>query len=147
MSRLNTLVVCLLAVRCSPAERQFKTQAEYDAYNEVSKDLAANNPQKALQDLDAWKQKFPDSDFKDDRTALYVQALAAANQPAKALDAAAELMTKDLNTALSGPAPVIKLLYTLAQRFKKCPTRLLRRSRWARKPRISLPRSTKLPTA
>ncbi len=122
MSKLNTLVVCLLAAaQLTRAERQFKTQAEYDAYNEVSKDLTANNPQKALQDLDAWKQKFPDSDFKDDRSALYVQALAAATQPAKALDAAAELMAKDLNTALSGPAPIIKLLYTLAQSIQKVP--------------------------
>ena len=121
MSKLNTLVVCLLACALlAPAERQFKTQAEYDAYNEVSKDLTANNSQKALQDLDAWKQKFPDSDFKDDRQALYVQALAA-NQPAKALDAAAELMAKDLNTSLSGPAAVIKLLYTLAQAIQKVP--------------------------
>jgi len=119
---MKTLVVCLLgAGLLAQGERQFKTQAEYDAYNEVSKDLAANNPQKALTDLDAWKQKFPESDFKDDRSALYVQALAAANQPAKALDAAAELMTKDLNTALSGPAPVIKLLYNVAQAIQKVP--------------------------
>jgi hypothetical protein len=122
MSRINTLVVCLLAgALLAQAERQFKTQAEYDAYNEVTKDLAANNPQKALTDLDAWKQKFPDSDFKDDRVALQVQTLAAANQPGKALDAAAELMGKDLSAALSGPAQVIKLLYTLAVAIQKVP--------------------------
>ncbi len=122
MFRLNTVVVCLLAGgMLASAERQFKSQAEYDAYNAVSKDLAANNPQKALTDLDAWKQKFPDSDYKDDRSALNVQALAASNQPAKALDAASELLTKDLSTALSGPAQQIKLLYVLAQAIQKVP--------------------------
>lgn len=122
MSRINTLVVCLLAgALLASAAKQFKTQAEYDAYNEVTKDLAANNPQKALTDLETWKQKFPDSDFKDDRVALQVQTLAAANQPAKALDAATDLMAKDLSTALSGPAQVIKLLYTLAVAIQKVP--------------------------
>jgi len=122
MSRTNALVVCLLVgTLLAHAERQFKTQAEYDAYNEVTKDLAANNPQKALTDLEAWKQKFPDSDFKDDRVALQVQTLAAANQPAKALDAAADLMGKDLSSALSGPAQVIKLLYTLAVAIQNVP--------------------------
>jgi hypothetical protein len=122
MFRLNTLVVCLLtAAMLAQAERQFKSQAEYDAYNNVTKDLAANNPQKALTDLEAWEQKFPNSDYKDDRTAMNVQALAASNQPAKALDAAAELMLKDLGSALSGPAQQIKLLYVLAQAIQKVP--------------------------
>jgi hypothetical protein len=122
MFRLNTLVVCLLAgATLAQAERQFKSQAEYDAYNDVAKDLAANNPQKALTDLDAWKQKFPDSDYKDDRTAMNVQALAASNQPAKALDGASELMARDLSAALSGPGQQIKLLYVLAQAIQKVP--------------------------
>lgn len=120
MLKFHTVVVCLLAgAFLAHGERQFKSQAEYDAYTLVTKDLAANNPQKALTDLDAWKQSVPDSDYKDDRTALYVQAQAAAGQPAKALDTAAELMSKDLAASLSGPGPAIKLLYTLAQAIQQ----------------------------
>ena len=146
MLRLNTLGVCLLAgAMLAQAERQFKSQAEYNAYTDVTKDLAANNPQKALTDLDTWKQTFPDSDFKDDRTAMNVQALFASNQPAKAMDAASELMARDLSTALSGPAQQIKLLYTLAQAIQKYPTRPKPNWPWEPKPRISSPRTTKRP--
>ncbi len=72
--------------------------------------MAANNPQKALTDLESWRQKFPDSDFKDDRTALYVQALAATNQPGKAIDVASEIVGKELNP---------NVLYVIAQTIQR----------------------------
>src|SRR5262252_9502198 len=111
MIRNGWLCLCL-AGGLLGQQRQFKTQAEYDVYNDVAKDLAANNPQKAITDLDTWKQKFPDSEFKDDRTALYVQAWAATNQPAKAVDVAAEIIGKDLNP---------NVLYTIAQAIQRVP--------------------------
>jgi hypothetical protein len=97
----------------STPEKKLK-QGEYDPYNEVVKDINTNNFTKALTDLEAWSQKFPESDYKDDRTAFYVQAYTAANQPAKALDMAAGLLSRDLNGAFPGDAgmPVIvRLLY------------------------------------
>jgi hypothetical protein len=97
------------AIGCGQ-QRQFKTQAEYDLYAEAAKDLAANNPQKAITELDTWKQKFPDSEFKDDRTALYVQAWVASNQPGKAMDLAAEIIGKDLNP---------NVLYVIAQAIQR----------------------------
>jgi hypothetical protein len=106
------LLMCAVAGLVCAQQRQFKTQAEYDAYNDVAKDLAANNPQRAIADLDTWKQKFPDSDFKDDRTALYVQALAATNQPAKAMDVAADVIGKELSP---------NVLYMIAQAIQRAP--------------------------
>ena len=115
----TTLLVCLLVSNLASAERQFKSQAEYDIYSEVNKDLAANNFAKAWSGLEAWKQKFPDSDYKDDRAALTVQALA--NQPAKAVDAAADLLSTNLSQSLSGPAQIVKFLYTVASSIQRVP--------------------------
>ena len=87
---------------------------EYDPYNEVVKDINTNNFAKAVSDLDSWTQKFPDSDYRDDRTAFYEQAYTATNQPAKALEAAEGLLSRDLATVFPGAAgqPVIvRLLY------------------------------------
>ena len=107
------LLAAALAGAQSTPEKKLK-QGEYDPYNEVVKDINTNNFTKALTDLDAWSQKFAGSDFKDDRTAFYVQAYTATNQPGKALEMAAGLMARDLNTVFPGPAgqPVIvRLLY------------------------------------
>jgi hypothetical protein len=95
------------------AEKQLKP-GESDVYNEVVKDLSAANFAKALTDLDTWRQKNPDSDFNDERSALYVQTYAGSNQPAKTLDTAGDLLSKDLTTTFPGPAgqpTIIRLLY------------------------------------
>jgi len=102
--------------RAQEKKKNYKDAAEFTAYDAVTKDLGANPPQfaKAVTDLDAWKQKYPDSEFKDERAALYVQAYAGTNQPGKALDQSAELMARDLNTVYPGAegAPtVIRILY------------------------------------
>jgi hypothetical protein len=99
----------------APGQKNYKNQAEYAIYSEVTKDFAANNFAKALTDLDDWKQKYPESDFKDNRIALYIQAYAGSNQPAKAVDTAAELLSKDLDAAFSGdPSTAIRVLFTTA---------------------------------
>ena len=105
-------------------QKKYKDNGEYDAYSAVTKDIGASNFAKAITDLDTWKQKYPESDYKDDRTALYVQAYAGANQPAKAIDTSAELFSKDLNTAFPGPsgAPtVIRLLYNVSWAITQIP--------------------------
>jgi hypothetical protein len=108
--------IALIAAACSiaaGAEKQLKP-GESEIYNEVAKDLAGANFAKALVDLDTWRQKYPDSDFNDERSAFYVQTYAGSNQPAKALDTAGELLAKDLNTTFPGPAGqpmIIRILY------------------------------------
>src|SRR5687767_8724403 len=54
--------------------RNWKDTAEYDMYNEVSKDDAGKNYTKMITDLDAWKAKEPQSDYSDVRDNLYVAA-------------------------------------------------------------------------
>ena len=107
------LLAAAMACAQSTPEKKLK-QGEYDPYNEVVKDINTNNFTKALTDLDAWSQKFSESDYKDDRAAFYVQAYTATNQPGKALETAAGLMARDLSTVFPGPAGqpiIVRLLY------------------------------------
>jgi hypothetical protein len=116
------LSVCALAcMATAQAQKKVKDQGEHDIYTEVGKDFAANNLTKALADLDTWKQKYPASDFDSDRQLLYVQAYAAAKQPGKAVDAAAPLLAKDLDTALGSPKNVVALLFTTSVAIQQTP--------------------------
>ncbi len=103
------------------AQKQLKP-GESDIFNQAVKDLNAQNFMKAVTDLDTWQQKFPDSDYRDERTALYVQSYAGANQPEKALDAAAGLLAKDLNATFTGAgaqATIIRVLYNSVSAVSK----------------------------
>jgi tetratricopeptide (TPR) repeat protein len=114
-----------LARAQAPAEKKWKAQEEFDLYSAAGKDLAANGFAKAITGLDAWKQKYAESDYKDLRTLMYVQAYAGAAQQAKAVDTAAELLSKDLETTFSdpatGPSDIIKLLFTTTVAIQQVP--------------------------
>jgi len=79
-------------------QKAVKDQGEFEIYNQAIKD--ASNPQKEIQDLDTWAQKYPDSDFKDDRLYMYMQAYSTMQppQPQKVIEYGQQLMAKDLNT-------------------------------------------------
>jgi hypothetical protein len=102
--------ILFLAALAAAADKKYK-DGEYEIYSEAAKDINANNFAKALQDLDVWKQQFPDSDYRDDRQFLYVQAYAGAKQPAKVLDAAGDLLSKDIDAALGNPGSVVTVLF------------------------------------
>ena len=116
-------VVILSVFSCASANAQKQLKpGESDLYNQAVKDLTAQNFTKAVADLDAWQQKFPDSDYRDERTALYVQSYTGANQPEKALDAAAVLLSKDLNATFTGAgaqATIIRVLYNTVSAVSK----------------------------
>ena len=110
---VSVLLFALLA--SAQTEKKFK-EGEYDAYNEVVKDINTNNFSKAITDLDVWKSKFPESEYKDDRAAFYVQSYTATNQAAKALAEAGGLLARDLNTVFPGPngqATIVRFLYNV----------------------------------
>jgi hypothetical protein len=116
------------AAAAQPAqpETHYKDQGEFDAYNAVSMDLIAKNNQKALTDLDTWKQKYPDSWYKDTRATIYVTTYKDAGQFGKSVDAAGELMAKgDLDATFpdpkSGPPEVLKVLFTTTVAIQQTP--------------------------
>lgn len=121
--KLFTAVVIISVVCCGAAAagKQLKP-GESDIYAQVVKDINAQNFTRAIADLDTWQQKFPDSDYRDDRTAIFVQSYAGANQPEKALDAAAGLLSKDLNATFTGAgaeATIIRVLYNTVSAVSK----------------------------
>jgi hypothetical protein len=112
---LSAVAMTAAAQVAGAQEKKWKDTAEYDLYMSASKNVQANATQ-ALADLDSWKAKYPASDYKDDRTVLYIQAYTGAKQPAKAVDAAGELINKGVDTVFAdpktGPPNAIKALFS-----------------------------------
>jgi hypothetical protein len=110
------------AAQTAQPQKKVKDQGEYDIYNNVLKDAGAQAWAKLLQDLDTWAQKYPDSDYKDDRVYYYVQAYSGANQPGKELDVAGQLLAKGLETVFKDPKQVLTVLYMTCVNIQKAPT-------------------------
>ena len=100
--------------------KNYKDREEYDAYNEVTKDFAAKNFSKALADLERWSEKYSDSEFKDDRQMLYVQAYAGTNQMGKVLDSTAVVLANDRFTSANS-ANVLRVLYAAMSAIRHIP--------------------------
>lgn len=113
-----------LARAQAAAEKKVKDQGEYDIYNQTLKDLT--NPAALLKDLDTWSQKYPDSDWKDDRQYYYITAYTGTNQFAKVLEVGGQLMSRDLKKVYTdpkaGPQQVLTVLYQMSVAVLKLPT-------------------------
>jgi hypothetical protein len=121
--------------RVEPAPaKKFRNAGESEMFNAVIRDT--NDPAKQIQDLDAWAQKFPRSDFIDDRLYLYVQAYARVKpaQPARVLDYGAQLIAKDVKTLFPDPQQVLVVLYLVTANagMMPCPSSYAQRNAGAR---------------
>ena len=110
----------------APPEKKVKDQGEYDILNQTLKDLATPaNPAPLLKDLDTWAQKYPESDWKDDRQYYYITAYNGNNQPAKVLEVGSQLMARDLAKVFpdpkAGPQWILTVLYMTAVNVQKLP--------------------------
>ena len=106
----------------APPEKKVKDQGEYDIYNQTIKDAA--NPAALLKDLDTWAQKYPESDWKDDRLYYYITAYNGTNQPAKVLEVGAQLMGRDLKKVYPDPKVaqyILTVLYMTSVNVQKLP--------------------------
>jgi hypothetical protein len=121
MRFVTCVVLCAIGIAPAGAQsrRNYQDRGKYELYNEVAKDFGANNSAKALTDLERWSEKYPDSEFKDDRQLLYVQAYSSANQMAKAIDAAGVVFSKD--QLPSDSASVLRLLYAVVSAIQRVP--------------------------
>jgi tetratricopeptide (TPR) repeat protein len=74
-----------------PAEKKpnWKDRAEYDLVQSALKEA---DPQKKLELLNQWKEKYPETDFKEMRLEAYIETYQALKQPAKMFDTAKELL-------------------------------------------------------
>ncbi len=71
------------------AQKKPKDQQEYELINSVYKET---DPNKKLATLDQWKQKYAETEFKEERLSFYMDAYAQIGQLAKSIDSARELM-------------------------------------------------------
>jgi hypothetical protein len=114
---LGAMALTCAAQTAAPAAKTkaVKDQGEFEIYNQAIKD--ATNPTKEIQDLDTWSQKYPESDFKDDRAYMYMQAYSTMQppQPLKVIEYGQQLMSKDLKTEFPGPEGGRNILTVLFQ--------------------------------
>src|SRR5437867_6302845 len=89
---LGGTVLTMLGVSSAVAQTkpQWKDgQTEYNLYLEVTKAPDAN---KRLPHLNAWKEKYPESDFKEQRLLAYLTTYQQLNQPAKMIETSKEIL-------------------------------------------------------
>ena len=70
-------------------KKQVKDQGEYDLFNGVVK---ATDPNEKLKLLNTWKEKYPSSDYKDDRLVFLIETNAQVGKYQDAISAAKELL-------------------------------------------------------
>src|SRR5689334_21710139 len=127
---LGVFTLTCAAQTAAPAakKKEVKDQGEFEIYNQAIKDAeamqkAANDAQrndavkKEIGDLDTWAQKYPNSDFADDRTYMYMQAYSVSQppQPLKVIDYGQQLMSKDLKAVFPDPSVGRNILTVLFQ--------------------------------
>src|SRR5262245_55502097 len=79
----------VVAAQAPTAEKKVKDQGEYDLFTEVGK---TNDPQKRLSLLNTWKEKYPDTAFKEERLKYYLGTYQQLNQGAKMVETAKEII-------------------------------------------------------
>ncbi|MCS6952832.1 MAG: tetratricopeptide repeat protein [Bryobacterales bacterium] len=93
VTRLAIMAVFGLASAfAQQAERQWKDRAEYDLYVAITKEA---DPNKKLQLLNEWRQKYPQTAFAKERLQLFLFTYQALNQPAQMVEAAQEILALD----------------------------------------------------
>jgi len=96
----------------APAARPHKKlrdRGESEIYNQALNEQA--NPAKALVDLDSWTRRYPNSDFDDERSVLYMRAYSMTSHPDKVVELGSKLMSRDLTGIFTEPAQVLSVLY------------------------------------
>ena len=91
---LNVTVLAALGASAAfaqtpPKTKQVKDQAEYDLYKSAT---TTPDAAKRLPILNTWKEKYPESDFKEERLLVYLTTYQAMNQPAKMVETAQEIL-------------------------------------------------------
>ncbi|HLY16325.1 MAG TPA: hypothetical protein VKR61_03840 [Bryobacteraceae bacterium] len=73
-------------------KKQYKDQQEYTLYDSATKETDAN---KKLATLNTWKEKYPESDFKQERLVLFLNTYLALGQAAKMVPIAQDILAID----------------------------------------------------
>ncbi len=105
------------------AEKKVADNTEYDLSNEAFKHV--DNAAQQIKDLDAWTAKYPNSDYKDTRLYMYMQAYSKVTppQPEKVLDYGSQLLSKDLKCIFAKqPNAPLSVLFLMDSAFLQLPS-------------------------
>ncbi|MEX2263739.1 MAG: hypothetical protein WD696_17425 [Bryobacteraceae bacterium] len=91
------------------SQKKVKDQGEYDIFTAIGKET---DPKKKLTLLDTWKQKYPETEFQEERLQHYLLTYQGLGQPAKMFEIAKEMLAKDPK-ALQGLYWIVSLLPTM----------------------------------
>jgi hypothetical protein len=95
-------IMLTVAAPFAGADEKKLKDGERELYEPATQAAGAQNWAKALPDLEAWKQKFPESEFKDDRDFLILRGYISTSQFDKVLTLGNEFIDRDLPTAFKG---------------------------------------------
>lgn len=117
-------LVQVAGAQSAPAEKKYK-DGEFDIYSAAANDVKGGNFAQAIKDLDTWKQKFAETDFKTERQTLYIMAYSGAQQFDKAVDAAAPMINAGVDTVFpdpkDGPGQAIRVLFAVVTSIVRIP--------------------------
>ena len=80
------------AAQAPAAQKNWKDRAEYDLYESITK---TQEPAKRLELLNQWKDKYPATDFKQERLLLYLNTYQGLNQAAPMYATAKDIVASD----------------------------------------------------
>ena len=89
---ITTIFAAAVWGQAAPAQK-WKDRAEYDLYAGAA-DPKTDNAKK-LELLNTWKEKYPTTEFKTERLALFLNTYSALNQPDKVLETGNEILAAD----------------------------------------------------
>jgi tetratricopeptide (TPR) repeat protein len=89
---LAAAIVLIAAALAQAPQKKVKDQAEYDLYTSSTKET---DPSKRLTFLNTWQEKYPDSDFKEERLVIFLISYTQLAQAPKVVDTARAILAID----------------------------------------------------
>jgi tetratricopeptide (TPR) repeat protein len=86
------VIVAAGAASAPENKKQFKDRQEYTLYDSATKETDAN---RKLVALNAWKDKYPDSDFKQERLVLFLNTYQTLGEGTRMVDTAKQILELD----------------------------------------------------
>ncbi|HUQ95511.1 MAG TPA: hypothetical protein VM120_27790 [Bryobacteraceae bacterium] len=95
------MVTLLTALVWSQQKKEWKDRAEFDLYNEMANE---KDPAKRVDKIKAWREKYPESQFKKEGLMVQLTTYVQLNKPAELMSTAKEILAMD-------PLDVTSLFY------------------------------------
>lgn len=131
------------------APKKTYQQGEYELFNACATDVGKKDFNKALTDCEAWKQKVPNSDYKDDRSVLLISTYNALKQYDKVLAEAGPMLDRDLDALFpdpkTGPGSVLGVLLPATDAITALPNATPEQTEISRKAATKLKDYTRKP--